>query len=53
MSIHNRAKYGAEAFGEFAGSLPQPFPRTMGANCLTYLEEVVAFGFAMRHGRAI
>lgn len=44
MSIRNRAKYGAEAFGEFAGSLPQPFPRTMGPNCLTYLEEVVASG---------
>ncbi len=44
MSIRNRAKYGAEAFGEFAGNLPQPFPRTMGANCLTYLKEVVASG---------
>lgn len=44
MSTRNRAKYGAEAFGEFAGNLPQPFPRTMGPNCLTYLEEVVASG---------
>ena len=44
MSSRNRAKYGAEAFGDFAGNLPQPFPRTMGANCLTYLKEVVESG---------
>lgn len=44
MSIQKRAKYGAEAFDGLEGSLPQPFPRTMGPNCLTYLREVVTSG---------
>ncbi len=39
-----RAKYGAEASEELKGSLPQPFPRTMGPNCLKYLQEVVDSG---------
>ncbi len=44
MSIQERAKYGAEAFEGIAGSLPQPFPRIMGPNCQTYLQEVVTSG---------
>lgn len=39
-----RAKYGAGASEGFKGSLPQPFPRTMGPNCLKYLLEVVESG---------
>jgi dTDP-4-amino-4,6-dideoxygalactose transaminase len=39
-----RAKYGAEAFAGQKGSLPTPFPRTMGPNCLKYLQEVVESG---------
>ena len=44
MSIQERAKYGAEAFEGLRGNLPQPFPRTMGPNCITYLQEVVSSG---------
>ena len=39
-----RAKYGAEAVREAAGELPNPFPRTMGPNAATYLQEVVDGG---------
>jgi dTDP-4-amino-4,6-dideoxygalactose transaminase len=39
-----RAKYGAAAFEGMAGSLPQPFPRTMGPGCLKYLQEVIDSG---------
>lgn len=39
-----RAKYGAQAFQHTGGKLPSPFPRTMGGNCLKYLQEVVESG---------
>ena len=38
-----RAPYGA-ATSTLAGALPQPFPRTMGPNCATYLQEVIDSG---------
>ena len=39
-----RAEYGAKAFSGLAGSLPNPFPREMGPNCLKYVQEVVESG---------
>jgi len=39
-----RAKFGAAAFEGLVGDLPNPFPRTMGPNCLKYLQEVVDSG---------
>lgn len=39
-----RAKYGAAAFADLVGTLPNPFPRTMGPNCMRYLQEVVDSG---------
>jgi dTDP-4-amino-4,6-dideoxygalactose transaminase len=39
-----RAKYGAAAFEGLKGTLPNPFPRTLGPNCLKYLGEVVESG---------
>src|ERR1035437_8755595 len=39
-----RAKFGAEAVGKFRGSLPNPFPRTIGPNAMKYLQEVVDSG---------
>ena len=44
MPKPERAKYGPAAFEGLAGSLPQPFPRTMGPNCLKYLQEVIDSG---------
>ncbi|MBT5875738.1 MAG: hypothetical protein HOH43_20100 [Candidatus Latescibacteria bacterium] len=38
------AKYGADAVDGTSASLPSPFPRTMGPNCTTYLQEVVDSG---------
>ena len=43
-SQSTRAKYGAEAFADFKGKLPQTFPRTMGPNAMKYLQEVVDSG---------
>jgi len=40
----NRAKYGSAAFEGISGSLPNPFPRTMGPNAIKYLQEVVESG---------
>ena len=40
----NRAKFGADAYSGIGGSLPNPFPRIMGKNCLRYLREVVDSG---------
>jgi dTDP-4-amino-4,6-dideoxygalactose transaminase len=37
-------RYGAEAFEEFSGTLPNPFPRTIGQNAMKYLKEVVDSG---------
>lgn len=39
-----RARYGAAAQAGLTGHLPTPFPRTMGPNCLKYLQEVVESG---------
>jgi len=39
-----RARYGAEALKDVAGELPNPFPRTIGASALNYLQEVVDSG---------
>jgi dTDP-4-amino-4,6-dideoxygalactose transaminase len=39
-----RAKYGADALAGAKGKLPSPFPRTMGPNCMNYLQEVVQSG---------
>ena len=44
MATRERARYGAEAFEGLTGSLPQTFPRTMGPNCMVYLQEVVDSG---------
>ena len=44
MSVKERAKYGADAAAGLAGTLPQPFPRTMGPNAMQYLQEVVDSG---------
>ena len=40
----DRATYGAQAFAGMSGSLPTAFPRTMGPNCMKYLQEVVDSG---------
>ena len=42
----DRAKYGASAFNHTGGSLPNPFPRTIGPNAAKYLQEVVDSGLA-------
>jgi perosamine synthetase len=39
-----RAKFGAAAYTGLKGTLPNPFPRTMGPNCMRYLKEVVDGG---------
>jgi len=39
-----RAKFGAKAFEGQAGKLPNPFPRTIGPNAMTYLQQVVDSG---------
>ncbi|MCC6444771.1 MAG: DegT/DnrJ/EryC1/StrS family aminotransferase [Armatimonadetes bacterium] len=41
-----RAKYGAAAVAGLTGTLPNPFPRTMGPNAMKYLQEVVASGLS-------
>jgi len=42
-----RAKFGAAAYREMGGSLPNPFPREMGPNCMQYLQEVVESGLTV------
>jgi dTDP-4-amino-4,6-dideoxygalactose transaminase len=39
-----RAKFGAAAYEGMAGTLPTPFPRTIGPNAMRYLQEVVESG---------
>ena len=46
MSPTPRARYGAAAIAHLKGQLPNPFPRTMGPNAMTYLQEVVDSGLA-------
>lgn len=43
---HDRASYGAAAVAHLKGLLPNPFPRVMGPNALTYLQEVVDSGLS-------
>ncbi len=40
----DRARYGAAAWAHLKGELPGIFPRTMGPNCMKYLQEVVDSG---------
>jgi perosamine synthetase len=40
----NRAEYGAAAFRDISGDLPNPFPRAIGPNAMKYLQEVVDSG---------
>ena len=44
MSEFERAKYGPAALADLKGLLPNPYPRTMGPNCMKYLQEVVDSG---------
>jgi dTDP-4-amino-4,6-dideoxygalactose transaminase len=46
MTVVERAKYGAAAFLDFQGELPNPFPRTIGPNAMKYLQEVVDTGLS-------
>lgn len=39
-----RAQYGAQAVAGLSGSLPNPFPRTIGPNAGKYLQEVIDSG---------
>lgn len=41
------AKFGAAAFSNLSGTLPNPFPRTMGPNAMQYLQEVVDSGLTV------
>ena len=42
-----RAKYGAAAYANLKGVLPNPFPRTIGPNALKYVKEVLDDGLSM------
>ena len=42
-----RASYGAAAYKTLTGTLPNPFPREMGPNCMKYLQEVVESGLTI------
>lgn len=42
-----RAKFGAAAYQNMGGTLPNPFPREMGPNCMKYLQEVVDSGLTV------
>lgn len=44
MKTKDRERYGAEAFEGISGSLPNPFPRTIGPNAMKYLQEIVDSG---------
>lgn len=41
-----KAMFGAAAYANMSGLLPNPFPRTMGPNAMKYLQEVVDAGLA-------
>ena len=43
-TVTPRATYGAAASADAKGVLPIPFPRTMGPNCASYLQEVLDSG---------
>ncbi|MGQ9732363.1 MAG: DegT/DnrJ/EryC1/StrS family aminotransferase [Candidatus Zipacnadales bacterium] len=43
-SSRQHALYGAAAYRDLVGTLPNPFPRPMGPNCLKYLQEVIESG---------
>jgi dTDP-4-amino-4,6-dideoxygalactose transaminase len=42
-----RAKYGAAAYKDFKGALPNPFPRVIGPNAMKYLQQVVDAGLSI------
>jgi len=44
MADKQRAQYGAAAYANFRGTLPNPFPRTIGPRAMEYLKEVVDSG---------
>ena len=48
MSTKPAAKYGAAAFEGQRGKLPNRFPRVMGPNCMTYLQEVADSGLTSK-----
>ena len=47
MALKERAKYGAAAYKNLTGKLPNPFPRTMGPNVMKYLQEVADSGLTV------
>jgi dTDP-4-amino-4,6-dideoxygalactose transaminase len=44
---HTRATYGAATYTAGAGPIPAAFPRTMGPNCLAYVQEVIESGLTV------
>lgn len=47
MTSPSHARFGAAAYRDLKGKLPQPFPRPIGANALKYLQEVVDSGLTV------
>lgn len=45
--VQQRAKYGADAYANLEGELPQAFPRTIGPKAMAYLQEVVDSGLTV------
>src|ERR1041385_5337419 len=43
----DRARFGAAAYRDFRGKLPNPFPREIGPNAMKYLQEVVDSGLTV------
>jgi dTDP-4-amino-4,6-dideoxygalactose transaminase len=46
-TTRQHAKFGAAAYADLRGRLPQPYPRPMGANTMKYLQEVVDSGLTV------
>ena len=42
-----RAKYGAAAYQDLRGTVPNPFPRVIGPNAMKYLQEIVDGGLTV------
>jgi perosamine synthetase len=47
MAVTERARYGAAAYADMKGGLPTAFPRTIGPNCMQYLQEIVDSGLTV------
>ena len=45
--MSKRAAYGAEAVAHLSGSLPNPFPRTLGPQAQAYVQEVIESGLTV------